>query len=1450
MKSKRRKRVIASVLCMVLMLSTGMSTLAEADAGTVPAVEETTAAQTTAQETKSTSTDAQTAETETQTQTETENQTETKQTEEAAQTKQEETTAVQPTEEASGGETTQTETDQTAQNTQDQTTSAETSGTETQNETVETQTEETETTTQTEETQETKEEASVSPAFNETYENSEVTVKVTADEGIVPEGAELSVTPIVKKEITDQMSEEEKAEAKKINDQYDLTEKKLSEDSDKNKEIMEGFLAYDISFLVDGKEVEPSGDVKVVIDFKKAAAPEGVSEDATVEVKHLKEDPTAEDGVVVENMDEKATVKTTEKAEVEKVELLSDSFSIYTINWRYGYSGSLEIQIVDENGNSIGNNGEINLSENQTTVKAIAEQIVVPSGYQFKEAKYGKNFQNANTKVTGLRIEYERFSGRKNQYKNEENQWNDIENGYYIYFIFERTTSGAIEIVDHISTNGLLETQISNELQAQIDAAAQNGEEVRFVWLKSENGSGFEEVELKKSGSNYNITNDGKALDVIIDEADKAKNTKYKVAVYIGEAENPSATSEEFVIPYYTKIQNGSFEEPVSDGQKNYRDHGPSSKNSAQWSNENYKYQGGVWQTTGVGTGAEDDQDIEVLHMDGQGGNTGFMNGSDRWEKKAADGDQYAEINCETSGALYQDVLTDTNADLNYYLSHRARSRTNEGDEVEKKFDTMYLVIMPTEKAENYTTHSRLVNELNKLVPGENIPVDSTPNTSKKEEKTIIYNQDGILIARITSNAEDWESISSDNIECANGVTSKTYRPTSSLSRFFFISGATAAGAATDEPGNTIGNLVDYIGFGQDPVPPDAGEVKIEIKKTVSGLTETQFNLLKEKLKFKITTQESGAPLNGATVPASELQWKTSQESDGTFKATGSKTLTGTIASTNWDNTYTYSVMETGAEVEGTELETTIQIHVSGGTLNGNNAILGEQDAATFEFTNEYTPAYKLEPVNFFLNLSSKILDSDGNIQGQDNDFFTTSVSGSFTDDDNTELGVGEPLNTDLMVKLPSDHDHESINSPLGVIGSDSIENAVEADQEIRKLKEGTMGNQPGQEDKFYQIVGGNGTGAFPTDAEVFKYIRDNWGTEEGEGVNKGQDITVNGTPIDPANLTTANFAIRWYVFKDQKGSDYWHIDGILVPKSGILTITKTFDSEEIAENVKDKFEIQVKGDFLDEPEETISYKLENGEMTSGSDGKVTYTWSVAVFGESYEVKEVGYRTTDAIHWKYQTTTCKYEDAKGTVDTSYDMANGKTISIPTERGSSDTDVRTEQRLDVTNHYYKTVDLDLIKISAGTSDPIDGAQFKLSRKEMPSGEWIEIQTSVTVDNGNQLKELNNLEPGYIYQLEETKAPNSHALLDEKIYFKIVDGKAELCDETGEGIEANDIEMWELSDDGLTLTIKNHILYELPSAGGPGTFGYTIGGVLLLMAGTLILYKLKKGEVLKK
>ena len=49
--------------------------------------------------------------------------------------------------------------------------------------------------------------------------------------------------------------------------------------------------------------------------------------------------------------------------------------------------------------------------------------------------------------------------------------------------------------------------------------------------------------------------------------------------------------------------------------------------------------------------------------------------------------------------------------------------------------------------------------------------------------------------------------------------------------------------------------------------------------------------------------------------------------------------------------------------------------------------------------------------------------------------------------------------------------------------------------------------------------------------------------------------------------------------------------------------------------------------------------------------------------------------------------------------------------------------------------------------------------------------------------------------------------------------------------------------------LELQIENTANYELPSTGGTGIFVYTIGGTLLLMAAALLIYKMKREEVLK-
>lgn len=400
MKSNLKKRILAAVLCMVMVFS-GSSFAMAGDADTTA--------------------------------------------ENGTEVSQDTGTTTTSSGEESQEQTTSGETGETTEGTQE-------TGEQTETTTPETTTPDTtapETTTGNQETESAPatEEPVQSPAYDGKYEDDTVTISVSAEAGIVPEGAELSVTPIEKTEITDDMSEEDKAKAEEINAQYDLTEKKLNEDSEENEETMEGFLAYDISFLVNGEEVEPSGDVKVVMDFKEAAIPEGVSEDATVAVKHLKEDETAEDGVVVEDMAEKADVQTTDKAEVERVEFTADSFSIYTI--KYSYRNSLEIHVVDSSGKPLGEENrytvEKNYSwtgekQNRVDVNTIAQDIKgeINGLPDFNKAVYveaGEEFSYSAPRIYALMDKDNDIWKCTNESFNDNKGWGAVGDGT-VYFIF------------------------------------------------------------------------------------------------------------------------------------------------------------------------------------------------------------------------------------------------------------------------------------------------------------------------------------------------------------------------------------------------------------------------------------------------------------------------------------------------------------------------------------------------------------------------------------------------------------------------------------------------------------------------------------------------------------------------------------------------------------------------------------------------------------------------------------------------------------------------------------------------------------------------------------------------------------------------------------------------------------------------------------------------------
>ncbi len=205
-------------------------------------------------------------------------------------------------------------------------------------------------------------------------------------------------------------------------------------------------------------------------------------------------------------------------------------------------------------------------------------------------------------------------------------------------------------------------------------------------------------------------------------------------------------------------------------------------------------------------------------------------------------------------------------------------------------------------------------------------------------------------------------------------------------------------------------------------------------------------------------------------------------------------------------------------------------------------------------------------------------------------------------------------------------------------------------------------------------------------------------------------------------------------------------------------------------------------------------------------------------------------------------------------------SNGDTIT--TGSGSS---AITSGNVDVTNTYEEDkTSVDLIKYGGRYDDnTIEGAVFSLykgSKNEDGSITWESSSISdVAVNNAvGSSPELGELASGY-YKLTEIKAPTGYQILDEDIYFQIVDGKVDLIKSDADGkwttVDRNETEMWKLTKEGtdgrFTISVKNTALYELPSTGGPGIYWYTLSGTLLMAGAALIVYRQKrKQEVLLK
>lgn len=169
-----------------------------------------------------------------------------------------------------------------------------------------------------------------------------VTVTVTAaEEDIIPEGAQVSVTPVVKTDAEALEDETAKAEAEALNEKYDEIQQGLeaSMEEDETKELKH-FQAYDINFYVENEnnekeEVQLGGDVTVKMEFDGSTLPEEITSDETVQIDSvdLVDIKKTEEGLKPETVQD-AVVDTTQDDSVQKAEMtMSGEGSTIAFAW-------------------------------------------------------------------------------------------------------------------------------------------------------------------------------------------------------------------------------------------------------------------------------------------------------------------------------------------------------------------------------------------------------------------------------------------------------------------------------------------------------------------------------------------------------------------------------------------------------------------------------------------------------------------------------------------------------------------------------------------------------------------------------------------------------------------------------------------------------------------------------------------------------------------------------------------------------------------------------------------------------------------------------------------------------------------------------------------------------------------------------------------------------------
>lgn len=448
---------------------------------------------------------------------------------------------------------------------------------------------------------------------------------------------------------------------------------------------------------------------------------------------------------------------------------------------------------------------------------------------------------------------------------------------------------------------------------------------------------------LEKTNGVYSREENGGWVDVVYTDG---ANLTYTVTI----AKDTQSQNASLTVNYNDELKNGGFEDVHSNGTDQIdADAVPNL----------------VWKTTAMTGGLHK---IEIGNTKGMTSFYELQANGDKWDNvqlsntakaygcaSANNGVQFAELNAEGAGALYQDVLTKPGQPMNWRFYHRARTRRGYENQsssvIQSGTDTMAMVIAPLELVKDVTTQAQLENLLGEWHNGEN-------HITKNNKKYTVYVYEATAAIEDLSGTRKWGLVNWYAKYSTSSWTesSGTYTIPKGqyLTRFFFAAISTASDDDQTNQTKTMGNLLDDVWFSQNVAPPTSGTGRVTVTKKFYGLTEAEAKTLGDSgfISYDKSVAHHGIADQALTaVDFSRGSWTSGcYDENGPYVSVSY--VFDEVVEANTDYTYYFKEDVKKADVSGYKLTRTLVDGIEG--KNGSVTMSKENSNRSITFSNFY----------------------------------------------------------------------------------------------------------------------------------------------------------------------------------------------------------------------------------------------------------------------------------------------------------------------------------------------------------------------------------------------------------------------------------------------------------------------------------------------------------------